>query len=210
MSGSGLEGIPIWQTTWQSVVAIAVAYFIGSLNPAATIARLRGVDLAGSGSGNPGATNAGRVMGSGVGVLVASLDILKGFLPTEFFLDLFGVVPGHLAGLAAVVGHITSPFLKGRGGKGVATALGAILAVQPWWVPPCLAVFVVTVLIGKRIGIASVAAFVALPLTAYFEGASVPALVFAILLSAIILYRHKRNVRDLMKGVPGLSRPERD
>ena len=105
------------------VVAV-VCFLIGSINPASLVARALGRDLRSAGSGNPGATNAGRVLGRKWGVLVLVLDVAKAWLPTVLVLRTMGTVPALVAGLAVVLGHVFSPFLRGRGGKGVACALG--------------------------------------------------------------------------------------
>ncbi|MBP8882416.1 MAG: glycerol-3-phosphate acyltransferase, partial [Dermatophilaceae bacterium] len=113
-----------------ALAVVVVAFFIGAVNPASIIAKVLGKDLS-QGSGNPGATNAGRVMGRKWGVLVGVLDVLKGVVPVWIVGVTLGLHLAYLAGVAAVLGHIFSPFLRGRGGKGVATALGAVLAVHP-------------------------------------------------------------------------------
>ena len=117
---------------WQLLVAAVVGFLVGSINPATIVARARGINLRDIGSGNPGATNTARALGARTGVLVGFLDIMKGFIPAAAFSQ-WGPAAGEVAGLAAVLGHIFSPFLKGRGGKGVATTLGAVLGVQPLW-----------------------------------------------------------------------------
>ena len=122
---------------------MVAAFLVGSINPATMIARLLGKDLASSGSGNPGATNAGRVLGRKWGVVVGVLDVLKGLVPTVVAGHCFGAHAAYAVGIAAVLGHIWSPFLKGRGGKGVATTLGAILGVHPLGGPGRLAAFAV-------------------------------------------------------------------
>ena len=100
------------------IAAAGVGYLLGSVNPATVIARVRDVDLRATGSGNPGATNAARAMGTRTGVVVGLLDVAKGFLPAVFFTVYCGHTVGDVAGFAAVLGHITSPWLRGRGGKG--------------------------------------------------------------------------------------------
>ncbi len=186
---------PLW---W--VLAAVVGYGLGAVNPAAIIAKVVHVDLRGSGSGNPGATNVGRVLGPRWGVLVGALDILKGFIPAVVFGILGGQTAGEVAGLAAVVGHITSPYLKGRGGKGVATTLGAILGVQPLLAIPVLIAFGIGVLIWHRVGLGAVLGAVVLAisgvvgwLTGWTDQAD---MWFAVILAAIVLVRHQRNVRE--------------
>src|SRR5688572_19656957 len=115
----------------QVVLVAVVCFLIGSVNPASLVGRSLGLDLRGAGSGNPGASNAGRVLGREGGVLVRVVDVGKAWLPTFLGLRALGTVPALVAGLSVVLGHVFSPFLRGRGGKGVACALGAVLAVEP-------------------------------------------------------------------------------
>jgi glycerol-3-phosphate acyltransferase PlsY len=179
-------------------LAVSVGYGIGAINPAAIIARVRGTDLRAVGSGNPGATNAGRAFGWQVGVLVAILDILKGYLPVLAFELLDRPSAALLAGFAAVVGHITSPFLRGRGGKGVATSLGAVLAVQPVWLVPVLLVFGVVLLVTRRVGVSSVAGALMLVPASLWRHSSTAQIVFAVALALLILVRHRRNLLALI------------
>lgn len=179
--------------------AAAIGYFIGAINPATLIARPLGADLRQVGSGNPGATNVGRALGPRWGVLVALLDIVKGFAPAFVFGVLGGEIAGEIAGLAAVIGHITSPFLRGRGGKGVATTLGAILGVQPWFAIPVLIAFGVGVAIWRQVGLGAVLGAIVLAMSgivAGFAGWVDPSdAVFAVALAAIVLSRHTGNLR---------------
>ena len=179
-------------------LAFTVGYGIGAINPAVIIARIRGTDLRAVGSGNPGATNAGRAFGWQVGVLVALLDILKGFLPVLAFELLDRPNAALLAGLAAVIGHITSPFLRGRGGKGVATSLGAVLAVQPVWLVPVLLVFGVVFLATRRVGVSSVAGALMLVPASLWRHGSTGQIVFTVALALLILVRHRRNLLALL------------
>lgn len=176
------------------LLAALVGYAVGSLNPAAALARARGVDLAGSGSGNPGATNAGRVMGARWGVLVGALDVLKGFVPAYCFTRWGVAGAGAVAGLAAVVGHVTSPLLHGHGGKGVATALGAILGVQPWWALPVLATFGLVVLATRRVGLGAVAGAVVLVPVAVLAHDEWWQVGFAVAVAAVVVVRHGANL----------------
>jgi glycerol-3-phosphate acyltransferase PlsY len=182
------------------VLAGAVGYLIGSVNPAAIVARIFHVDLRSTGSGNPGATNVGRALGPRWAVLVGALDILKGFVPAVLFGHLGGQTAGEVAGLAAVLGHITSPFLKGRGGKGVATTLGAILGVTPLLALPVLAAFGIGVAIWHRVGLGAVLGAVMLvvsAIVAYAAGWLDQAdMWFALVLATMVLVRHQRNLRQ--------------
>ncbi|MFN8182872.1 MAG: glycerol-3-phosphate 1-O-acyltransferase PlsY [Candidatus Nanopelagicales bacterium] len=177
--------------------AAVVGYLIGSINPAAIIARIRGVDYRSVGSGNPGATNISRAMGRKTGVLVGVLDVLKGFLPALAFSLWSGdIVLAEIAGFAAVLGHVTSPFLKGRGGKGVATSLGAILAIQPIWLIPVLVVFGIAFRLSRRMGIASVAGAVTLLPASLVWRDDDSEILFAAAMVGLILLRHQSNIRS--------------
>ncbi len=179
------------------VLAVAVGYLIGSINPAAIIARMRGVDYRSVGSGNPGATNIGRAMGRKTGILVGVLDVLKGFLPAlGFALWTDDIAVAELAGLAAVVGHVTSPFLKGRGGKGVATSAGAILAIEPIWLLPVLVVFGIVFKLSHRMGIASVSAALTLIPAALIWNSADSEILFAVAMALLIVLRHQSNIRS--------------
>lgn len=184
---------------WPLTLASIVGYGIGALSPAAFIARARGIDLRGSGSGNPGATNAGRVMGRKVGYLVGVLDVLKGLAPALAVRPAWGLSAAMVAGVAAVLGHCTSPWLHGRGGKGVATSLGAILGVAPVWALGALVAFVLVLLLTRWVALASVAAAVTLISVAVavtLVGADPlerQRLAWAVVLGGIVIYRHRAN-----------------
>lgn len=177
-----------------AVVGAICGYAIGSINPAAIIARAKGVDLHG-GSGNPGATNAARLMGKRTGIIVAVLDILKGLIPVLVFSAIAGPGVAEIAGFFAVVGHITSPFLKGKGGKGVATMAGVLLGAYPLWLIPVLICFGIGFLISHRMGIASVFGSIALVVTAIVDHHDIELSIFGVLLGLLILVRHQRNIR---------------
>lgn len=181
-------------TGWIWISSFAVGYSIGAINPASIIARVRGTDLRAVGSGNPGATNAGRAFGWKVGVLVAALDILKGLVPVLALTYLFGEVAGLIGGVAAVLGHITSPFLRGKGGKGVATSLGAVLGVHPVWALVVVVVFGIVFALTRRVGISSVVGSLALVPCALVWGDGPPDVLFAAVLTVIIVVRHRTNI----------------
>lgn len=174
------------------LLAAAVAgYLVGALSPATLAARRGGVDLRGIGSGNPGATNVGRALGRRTGVVVAVLDVVKGAVPAAAF----GAADhraGLLAGLAAVLGHVSSPFLRGRGGKGAATAAGAVLGSHPLWAPLVLVAWVAVVVASRWVALASMAAAVAVPVVALVAGED---LWWALALAAVVVWRHVPNVR---------------
>lgn len=173
--------------------AVGGGYLVGSVSPAVFVARTRHVDVRASGSGNPGATNVGRLLGVRWGVLVALLDVAKGVLPAWGF-SFADERLGLLAGAAAVVGHVTSPFLRGRGGKGVATAFGAVLGVAPWWALVLLVVFVVVVAATRWVALGSMSSAAAVVAVTLLTDTDVFHRVWAVFLAVIILARHRRNV----------------
>ena len=175
------------------LLAAAVGYLVGSVSPATLLARARGVDLRGIGSGNPGASNVGRALGRRTGVLVAVLDVLKGLAPAAAF-GAVDHVAGLVAGGAAVLGHVTSPLLRGRGGKGVATAGGAVLGSHPLWAPVVVVTWLLVLAGSRWIALASVTAAFSLVVVAVVRDEDV---LWALLLFAVVLVRHRKNfVRD--------------
>lgn len=193
---------PAW---W--LIAAAAGYLLGAVNPASIVARVFRVDLRSTGSGNPGATNVTRALGARWGIVVGALDILKGFVPAFVFGMVAGQTAGEIAGLAAVLGHITSPFLRGRGGKGVATTLGAILGVQPLLAIPVLLAFGIGVAVWHRVGLGAVLGAVVLAVSGVVGWATgwtdEADMWFALVLAAMVLVRHQRNVREAWDSVRG-------
>jgi acyl phosphate:glycerol-3-phosphate acyltransferase len=181
-------------------VAAAVAFVVGAVNPATILAKVLGKDLRNAGSGNPGATNAGRVLGTRWGVVVGILDVLKGLLPVLVAHQFLGAVTALCVGLAVVLGHIWSPFLRGQGGKGVATSLGAILAVQPWFGLAVVVVFVVLVWRFRWVAGASVCAGLLLLVLGLLSWArwvpfgSRDTGAWCAVLALVVIYRHRRNI----------------
>jgi acyl phosphate:glycerol-3-phosphate acyltransferase len=172
------------------VAAALVGYLVGSVSPATLVASRRGVDLRGVGSGNPGATNVSRALGRRAGAAVALADVAKGLLPAAGF----GAADhraGLVAGVAAVLGHVTSPFLRGRGGRGVATAAGAVLGSHPLWAPVVLGTWVLVVLLSRWVALASISAAVAVLVVAVVAREDV---LWAAALAAVVLVRHQPNV----------------
>jgi glycerol-3-phosphate acyltransferase PlsY len=183
--------------SWIVVAAAALGFLIGSINPATIIARIRHADLR-QGSGNPGATNAGRVLGVRWGVVVGLLDVLKGFLPTFLALLLFDRFTAYVVGLATVLGHVLSPFLRGRGGKGVATSLGAILAVFPWFALGMLVFFALMLWRTRWVAGSSLAAAGLLMLYAGLAPLPDPVVVgrvWGMCIALLVIIRHHDNIR---------------
>lgn len=181
-------------------VLIVAAYLFGSLSPSVMLGRLvRGVDVRRHGSGNAGATNAFRVLGVKLGIVVLLLDVLKGFLPVLAARML--VSPGMivLVGLAAMAGHNWSLFLRGRGGKGVATGAGVLLAMMPVTLAVLVGIFVVVLLSTSVVSLASLTAAIALPILALVTGKPVPYLAFSLVAALVVVYSHRGNIRRLLR-----------
>jgi acyl-phosphate glycerol-3-phosphate acyltransferase len=158
------------------LVAIIASFWVGALPFGYWAARLRGVDIRKMGSGNIGATNVFRVLGAKVGLTVLVLDALKGFLPTWLAVRAGASdVEAILVGVAAILGHTFSPLVGFKGGKGVATGLGALLAAAPLTVAVAFPVWLVAFLITRWVSLGSVLAAASVPIAAYLFGHSLPA-----------------------------------
>ena len=196
---TALAGVSVGELV-EVVLASVAAFLIGAVNPATILAKILGKDLRHAGSGNPGATNAGRVLGARWGVVVGVLDVLKGLLPVLLAQHFLGTITALWVGLAVVLGHIWSPFLKGQGGKGVATSLGAILAVQPWFGVGMLVVFGLLVWRMRWVAGASVSAcllLLVLGVLTWVRWVPVGTRetgVWCVLVALVVIYRHRRNI----------------
>ncbi|MBU2602170.1 MAG: glycerol-3-phosphate 1-O-acyltransferase PlsY [Actinobacteria bacterium] len=185
-----------------TVAALVVgAYLIGSLSPSVLLGKaVRGIDIRDHGSGNAGATNAFRVLGTPLGGVVLLLDVAKGFAPV--MAARFVVEPDWtvLVALAAIAGHNYSIFLRGRGGKGVATGAGVLLAMMPISLVMLLGVFAVVLLSTSFVSAASVTAAVGLPVLAFLGKQPTAYLLFSLAASGIVVWAHRGNVRRLLRG----------
>ena len=179
----------------------ALCFLVGSINPATILARALGRDLRSSGSGNPGATNAARVLGPRWGVVVLLLDVAKAWLPSLMVLRTMGTLAAIVAGTAVVLGHMFSPFLRGKGGKGVASALGALLAIAPGVALGAVVVFVLAKTVLPFVGEASVVTMLVVATVGVAGAAGVVPGVsqlvggWLIVLPLLVLSRHQRNIR---------------
>jgi len=177
-----------------------LAYLIGSLSFAILLSRLAGIpDPRASGSGNPGATNMLRLAGKRLAICTLFGDLLKGLLPVLLAASLdMSVQQQAWIGLAAVCGHLYPLYFRFRGGKGVATAAGALLALYP---PAALLAIAAWLLVFRMTRTSSLAALIALPLCLPLLAWQQPgALLPMSLLATLIVWRHRSNVRDLFAG----------
>ena len=182
---------------------VVVAYLLGSISFAVLIVRLTtGTDIRAEGSGNAGATNVLRSYGRKLAILVALLDVGKG-AAAVLLMRLVTADPlwGAAAGLAAVLGHVFPVFYGFRGGKGVATAVGAFLVLAPLALLSCLAVFVLVVALTRYVSLGSVISMVLLPPVAgLLFHASRPVVVAASLTALVVVLKHLGNLKRLATG----------
>ncbi len=190
--------------TVQAAGWLVASYFLGAIPTSYMVARsLGGVDLREQGSRNLGATNLYRVMGWRYAIPVALFDVAKGALPVVFFGPLVPAIPLFpvLCGLAAVVGHVFSVFVRFRGGKGVATAAGVMLGLAPWALLAMLVVWAVVVKLTGYVSLGSVLAAALFPLAAVIlHGAHGALLGIYIALAAFLVWKHRANIQRLLQG----------
>ncbi len=188
---------------------VVFGYLVGSLSPSVFLGKaVKGIDLREHGSGNAGTTNAFRVLGRGLGVTVLVLDILKGVLPVVLARYLSNPTVTVLVAFAAVLGHNFSVFLRGTGGKGVATGAGAAIGMIPLPMACLVALFVALLLTTRVVSIASITSTIGLPILAglvYRYGAGVwatplPYVVACCLMAAVVLWAHRSNMKRLIQG----------
>ena len=180
------------------IIIFLAAYMIGNINPAIILGKIRGIDIRKEGSGNAGMTNTIRVMGLGAGITVFVVDVLKGFVAVTLGYSL-GSTYGAMAAFAGVVlGHCFPAVFGFKGGKGVASAFGAALALN--WISALFALLIAGVLFGitRRMSIASLAAALAYPaLVWYFKPEY---FYFAICAAAFLMIMHLANIKRIAKG----------
>lgn len=210
-----------------ALVGVACGYLCGAIPFGLLIGKLKGVDIRTQGSGNIGATNVGRVLGRWWGILAFVLDVSKGFLPVLGFglllarsndgsggptatLHLMRVV----VATACVLGHLFPVYLGFKGGKGVATSLGALLGIYPYFTLPGLVVFglwVVLTLSTRYVSVGSVGAAIGFPIVFAAFAASFrsrwggvaelwPLYAFAVMMASLVVYRHRANLQRLARG----------
>jgi acyl phosphate:glycerol-3-phosphate acyltransferase len=195
----------------QEIVLIFIAYLIGSLPTAVLVSKyFFGIDIRDYGSGNAGATNTFRVLGTRWGAFVMAVDIMKGVLASFLYL----LLPYYLTnewdrtnfmiglGLSAVVGHIFPIWANFKGGKGVATLLGMVLAIQPLVALCVLAVFLLVLYLTRFVSLSSILASMAFPLfiLVVFNEPEPLYRVFAIAVALMVILTHQKNIGRLLQG----------
>lgn len=194
------------------LLLIVCAYFIGSIPSALIISKtVFGIDIRDYGSGNMGATNTFRTLGSRYGVIVMAMDILKGVIASSLYLFISFYSENELArtnliiglGMAAVLGHIFPIFAGFKGGKGVATLFGMVLALQPVVALVCVAVFLLVLFLTRYVSLSSILASIMLPVSVLWIWNEHEILyrVFALLVAGLVLLTHQKNIGRLLRGV---------
>jgi glycerol-3-phosphate acyltransferase PlsY len=190
--------------TWLTAVGLVVlGYLVGSLSPSVWLGRLfKGLDVRRQGSGNAGTTNAFRVLGVKLGIAVLILDVLKGVLPVlvaRWVLHDQRPTVVVLVAFACIVGHNYSIFLRGKGGKGVATGAGAATAMMPVPMAIVVAAFAVLLLTTRIVSVASIVCTILFPVMAVVFHQPLPYIVGACVMSAVVLWAHRENFRRLWR-----------
>ena len=194
-------------------VKVLISYLLGSLNGSLVVGKFYGVDIRATGSGNAGGTNALRTQGKVFAFFVMLIDVGKGYLPVVILPTM--VLPGvgidtelardwltFACAAAAVVGHCYPVWFEFKGGKGAATAIGALIAMAPGLLIPALLVFAAVLITTGYVGMATMTAAVSLP--AYLAvtnfGERWPTIIFLIALALFIVFTHRSNIQRMRMG----------
>jgi glycerol-3-phosphate acyltransferase PlsY len=193
-------------------VAVLVSYLLGSIPAAYLAGKSRGIDLRRHGSGNLGATNVIRVLGTRIGIAVFAFDMAKGALPVLLFSRWVPPIPvpavdaptvvGIICGVAAIIGHVRPIYLRfGRGGKGVATAAGVFLALAPIPTLLALVIFAVVLLSSGYVSLGSLISATMLPiLLALTRGVQSLLFLISVVVAAFVFWTHRANIVRLRNG----------
>lgn len=191
------------------LIKIALSYLLGSVSGSMIVGSIRHVDIRQSGSGNAGGTNAFRTQGFRFALGVVLIDVGKGLLAAWLFphFDLAAVdsavsmeIQTLACGFAAVVGHCFPVWYGFRGGKGAATAVGALLVIMPLGLLPMIVTWLLVLVVTGWVGLATMLAALCLIPAFYFMGASPAQLVFAVILAAFVIFTHRSNIRKMLSG----------
>lgn len=191
---------------------LLLAYLIGSIPTALIISKKYfGIDIRDYGSGNMGATNVFRILGTRYGVMVMAFDILKGMAAVGLYLFFPYYVENELQrtnlmiglGLSAVLGHVFPVFANFKGGKGVATLFGMILAVQPLVAASCMGVFILVLFLTRYVSLSSILGAVMLPICVLWiwNEDELTYRIFAVLVAVMVVLTHQKNIIRILRGV---------
>lgn len=182
------------------IALVVVAYVIGTFPSAVMVARSRGVDILAEGSGNPGASNVARVLGGRYGAVVFVLDALKGVIAAFIGVAVTDGAWVYLFVGAALVGHMFPVTRRFQGGKGIATAGGAMLVLHPLVSGTLIVLWYVLSKITKKASIGSVLATIGMPIGCAIDGASLAEVLAIVALGLLVIMRHAGNLRRLVRG----------
>jgi glycerol-3-phosphate acyltransferase PlsY len=192
------------------VVTALCAYLLGSIPTGYLAGRLRGIDIRQSGSGNIGATNVFRVLGKPAGIVVLIIDALKGYAACAWVADLVmhwlpaGIGEGDalriIAGLAAILGHNFTCWLKFRGGKGIATSAGVLAALVPGALSIILCLWMSVFAVTRYVSLASISASFALPFATWITRQNISLTLVTGAMAALAIYKHRSNIQRLLQG----------
>ena len=189
-------------------------YFLGSIPTGYLVARFRGVDIRTVGSGNIGATNVFRILGKGAGTFVLLADAFKGFLACWLLVRLSAQLAGETeplsparrealqltAGIAAILGHNYTCWLNFKGGKGIATTAGVLVALVPLALAILLTLWGIVLALTRYVSLASITAAAALPLVVWLTGGSPLLIAITAGIGTLAIYKHKVNLQRLLAG----------
>lgn len=194
-----------------AAVALA-AYLLGSIPTGFLVARLKGIDIRTVGSGNIGATNALRILGKPAGIFVLLMDAMKGWLAvvplTQLILLALGFPQGGphgetssiVAGVGAILGHNYTCWLGFKGGKGIATSAGVLLALVPWALLIIFITWIVVFASTRYVSLGSLAASAVLPFASWLTHESLAKVIVTGAMGALAIYKHKGNIQRLLAG----------
>jgi len=191
-------------------VAALIGYLLGSIPTGYLAGRTRGIDIRKIGSGNIGATNVFRILGKPAGIIVLIIDALKGYIACA-------VVPGLVAnwfpthtpdpealritaGLAAILGHNFTCWLRFRGGKGIATSAGVLAALVPTALLIVVCIWIIVFALTRYVSLASICASFALPFATWLTRQNLPLTIVTSAMAALAIYKHRSNIQRLMQG----------
>jgi acyl phosphate:glycerol-3-phosphate acyltransferase len=189
-------------TSW--IICVVVSYLLGSIPTGFVWCKARGIDIRTVGSGNIGATNVMRVLGKPIGITVLLIDAAKGFVPVfaapAFFPQLDRTLLQIVCCVAVVAGHNWTCWLKFKGGKGIATSAGALLAMLPGPLLCVLAVWGIVFATSRYVSLASIAAAASLPVATWLLTRDQTFIIFTAILGVLAIYKHKSNIQRLLAG----------
>jgi len=193
----------------EHIIVILVAYLLGSVPTSVWVSRMfYGKDIREYGSGNAGASNTFRVLGKKAGIPVLIFDIFKGWAAVKliFFTNIY--LPGtgdyinlQLAlGVAALIGHIFPIYVGFKGGKGVATLFGAVIAIEPTTSIIAISIFIISLLITKYVSLSSMIAGFSFPILiiVVFKETNISLVIFSMVIAILLLFTHQKNIERLL------------